>query len=136
MRSGCEMPTPATFGRVAARAMLSNLAGRMPASTRRRVSLEIPWRTLFKLAAFAAIVWLWLQLVDLVLVMTVAVLLAVTFDPVVVWLEQRGVSRGKASCLVAFAFLALVAGFLWMTWSSLAVQARYAIEHLSEFEQE
>lgn len=108
----------------------------MPDLARRRVSLEIPWRTLLKLAAFAALIWLWLQLVDLILVMIVAVLLAVTFDPVVVWLEQRGVSRGKASCLVAFAFLALVVGFLWMTWSSLAVQARYAIEHLSEFELE
>lgn len=104
--------------------------------TRRRVSLEIPWRTLLKLAAFAALVWLWLQLIDLILVMTVAILLAVTFNPVVVWLEKRRFSRAQASCLVAFVFLALIVGFFWMTWSSLAVQARYALEHISEFERE
>jgi predicted PurR-regulated permease PerM len=108
----------------------------MPAVTRRRVSLEIPWRTLLKLAAFAALVWLWLQLIDLILVMIVAVLLAVTFDPVVVWFEKRGLSRGKASLAVALVALAVVGGFFWMTWSSLSVQARYAFEHISEFEKE
>jgi predicted PurR-regulated permease PerM len=108
----------------------------MPDIARRRVSLELPWRTLFKLLALAAVIWLWLQLIGLILVLIVAVLLAVTFDPVVVWLENRGLSRGKASLLVALAFLALVVGFFWMTWASLADQARYAIEHVSEFEQE
>ena len=103
---------------------------------RRRISLEIPWRTLLKLAAFAALVWLWFQLIDLILVMAVAVLLAVAFNPVVVWLENRRFSRGQASGLVAMAFVALVAGFLWLTWSSLSVQARYTIAHLSEFEHE
>jgi predicted PurR-regulated permease PerM len=108
----------------------------MPDLPRRRVTLEIPWRTLLKLAAFASLIWLWLQLVDLILVMIVAVLLAVTFNPVVTWLEQRGLSRAKSSCLVAFGCLALIGGFLWLTWSSLAAQARYAVEHISEFEQE
>jgi len=108
----------------------------MPDIPRRRVSLGIPWSTFFKLAAFAALVWLWLQLVDVILVLIVAVLLAVTFNPVVVRLERRGWSRGKASGLVAALFLILVGGFLWMTWSSLAVQTRYAIDHLSEFEQD
>jgi predicted PurR-regulated permease PerM len=108
----------------------------MPDTGRRRASLEIPWRTLLKLAAFAGLIWLWLQLVDLILVLIVAVLLAVTFNPVVVWLENRGWSRGKASGLVATVFVATVVGFLWMTWASLADQTRYAVEHFSEFERE
>lgn len=108
----------------------------MPESPRRRVSLEIPWRTLLKLVAFAGLVWLGLQLIDLILVMMVAVLLAVTFDPVVVWLERRGLSRGQAALVVTLVSLAVVVGFLWMTWSSLSVQARYTIEHISEFEKE
>jgi predicted PurR-regulated permease PerM len=108
----------------------------MPDITRRRVSIEIPWRTLLKLVAFAAVIWLWLQLIDLILVIIVAVLLAVTFNPVVVRLENRGLSRGQASLLVAVVALALVGGFLWLTWSSLSVQTRYAIDHLSEFEKE
>ena len=116
--------------------MLSNLAASMPDLTRRRVSLEIPWRTLLKLAAFASLVWLWLQLIDVILVVIVAVLLAVTFNPLVARLEKRGLSRGQAAGLFAVASLALVGGFLWVTWSSLAVQARYAVEHIAEFERE
>jgi predicted PurR-regulated permease PerM len=108
----------------------------MPDIARRRASLEIPWRTLLKLAAFAALIWLWLQLIDLILVLIVAVLLAVTFNPVVVWFENRRLSRGKASGLVAAAFLAIVVGFFWMTWTSLAMQTRYAIEHIGGFEKE
>jgi predicted PurR-regulated permease PerM len=108
----------------------------MPDLRRRRVSLDIPWRTFFKLAAFIALVWLWLQLIDLILVMIVAVLLAVTFNPLVVRLEKRGISRGHAAALLAVVSLALIVGSLWMTWSSLTVQGRYAIEHISEFEKE
>src|SRR6185503_12676697 len=130
------MACAGTFSRVAARAMLSNLAASMPDLTRRRVSLEIPWRTLLKLAAFASLVWLWLQLIDVILVVIVAVLLAVTFNPLVARLEKRGLSRGQAAGLFAVASLALVGGFLWVTWSSLAVQARYAVEHIAEFERE
>jgi len=55
---------------------------------------------------------------------------------VVVWLERRGLTRGKATLLVALVFLSAVVGFLWMTWASLADQARYTIEHLSEYERE
>ena len=42
----------------------------MPDIPRRRVSLGIPWSTFFKLAAFAALVWLWLQLVDVTVFLT------------------------------------------------------------------
>jgi predicted PurR-regulated permease PerM len=99
-----------------------------------RVVVEVPWRTLFKIVAAVALVWLWLQLVEVVLVVIVAALLAVTLNPVVGWLEGRGVSRGKGTALVAFLIVATVAGFLWFTWASLSEQVNYLLDHVNEVE--
>lgn len=113
--------------------MLCGRAGRMP-DTPSRVVVEVPWRTLFKVVAAVALVWLWLQLVEVVLVVIVAALLAVTLNPVVGWFEERGVSRGKGTALVAFVIVATVGGFLWFTWASLSDQLRYLLDHVNEVE--
>ena len=81
-----------------------------------------------------ALVWLWLQLVEVVLVVIVAALLAVTLNPVVGWFEGRGVSRGKGTALVAMVIVATVGGFLWFTWASLSEQLRYLLDHVNEVE--
>ena len=103
---------------------------------RRRVAIVIPWRTILKILAAAAIVWLWLKLVEMVLVLVVAVLLAVTLNPVVRWLERRGLPRWGAALSVGLALVAVVGGFLWMTWASLSSQASYVVEHFSTFQRE
>jgi predicted PurR-regulated permease PerM len=106
----------------------------MPAPARTHVSVEIPWRTIFKLMAAAALIWLWLTLVSMVLVVIVAVLLAVTLNPVVEWFEARGLPRWGASVVVGALVLAAVGGFLWLTWASLSDQARYAAQYLNNVE--
>jgi predicted PurR-regulated permease PerM len=114
--------------------MLLKGADRMPDLSRTHVSVEVPWRTIFKILAAAALVWLWLTLVDLVLVVIVAVLLAVTLNPLVEWFERRGLPRWGASVMVGLMLLGIVGGFLWLTWASLSDQARYAAQHFNEFE--
>ena len=59
---------------------------------------------------------------SIVLVLVVAVVLAVSLDPIVGWIENRRVPRTAAAVIVAVAIVALVGGFLWLTWSSLASQ--------------
>ena len=103
----------------------------MPDPARTHVSIEIPWRTIFRLMAAAALIWLWLTLVSTVLVLVVAVLLAITLNPVVEWLEARGLPRVGAAVAVGVALLGLVGGFLWLTWSSLSDQAKYAAHYLN-----
>src|SRR6185436_19511985 len=97
----------------------------MPDTPRRRIAVDVPWRTIFKVFAAAALLWLWFTLVDLVLVMIVAVLLAVTLDPVVKWLEHRGLPRWGSALAVGFAVIAFLGGFLWLTYASLSTQATY-----------
>ena len=48
------------------------------------------------------------------------VVLAVSLDPVVLWLERRGVPRTVGAVVVATAIVLLVGAFLWLTWSSLS----------------
>src|SRR4051812_14061752 len=102
----------------------------------RRATLQIPWRTLLKIAALLALVWLWLQLVEMVLVLVVAALLAVTLNPVVTWFEARGLSRGGGTAVVALIFVATIGAFLWFTWASLSDQVQYVTTHFGDLEQQ
>jgi predicted PurR-regulated permease PerM len=107
----------------------------IPDSARRRVLLEVPWRTLFKLIAAVVLVWLWLRLIQIVLMLTVAVLLAVTLEPLVASLERRRLSRPWAVTIVSVAILLLVVGFLFLTWSSLSQQGQYLLEQIGPMQQ-
>lgn len=100
----------------------------------RRVAVFVPWRTILKLLAAAAVVWLWIKLVQLVLVLLVALLLAVTLNPVVTWLERKRMPRSAATLLVGVLLVLAVGGFLWMTWSSLSSQAAYLAAHFDELQ--
>ena len=94
----------------------------MADTIRRQVRLEVPWATLLKVLAAAALAWALVQLLPIVLILLVAVVLAVSLDPVVVWLERRGVPRTVGAVVVATAIVLLVGAFLWLTWSSLSSQ--------------
>lgn len=107
----------------------------MPNGESRHVTVEVPWRTLAKIIAAAALVWLWLELWQIALVFVVATLWAVTLFPVVRWLEGRGLSRGLAAVAVGLMLLALAGGFLFLTWSSLSDQSRYIAEHAGSIQQ-
>ena len=102
----------------------------------RRVRLEIPWSTVLKVLAAAALVWAVLRLIQIILLLVVAVLLAVALDPVVEWLQRRNLSRGAATGLVSLALVVLVGGFVWTTWSSLREQSQYLAQHLTTVEKQ
>ena len=96
-----------------------------------RTAIDLPWRTILKVFAAAALVWVFFQLTNLILVVIVAVLLAVTLDPIVERLEEWRVPRWAGGGLVALVILALVGGFFWLTWSSLIDQARLVGDNLT-----
>jgi predicted PurR-regulated permease PerM len=73
-------------------------------------------------------VWMIEQLWNVVLVMTVALVLVGTFDPLVVGLERRGLRRGWALALL-FVFVAfLIAALLFVTVPPLIAQVQHMIE--------
>lgn len=111
-------------------------AADMPDRTRDRLALELPWRTVFKILAVLALVWCWLHLVQLFLLLVVAVLLAVTLDPLVQRLQQRGLPRWGGSTIVVVAVVAVIIGFGVFTSTQLSGQARMVGTQLQKAEQE
>src|SRR5262245_5200448 len=99
-------------------------------------AIAIPWKTILKVLAAAVLVWLWLQLYQIVLLIVVAVLLAVTLNPAVDWLERHHCPRWLGAFAVSLTLLGVVIGFLWMTWSTLTVQAGEVMANLNDFEQQ
>ena len=102
----------------------------------RHTAVEIPWRTIFRVLAAAVLVWLWFQLYQVVLLVVVAGLLAVTLNPAVRRLVQHGWPQWLAAVVVSVGLLSIVAGFLVITWSSLSEQARFAMQNISGIEQD
>ena len=71
--------------------------------------IEIAPRTIFILLGIVAGVWILGQLRTVMTVLTIALVMVGTFDPLVAWLEKRGFGRGRALVLVfAVAGLALI----------------------------
>jgi putative heme transporter len=114
--------------------MLNQPAEPMPEPSR-RVALVVPWRTILKLIVAAVVIWLWFKLVEVVLVVLVALLLAVTLNPIVTRFERR-MPRWAATLLVGLMLVALVGGFLWLTWASLSSQAAYVASHFDQIQRD
>jgi hypothetical protein len=94
----------------------------MTDTVQRPVKLELRWRTLFKVLAAIALGWTLVQLLPVILIVIVAIVLAVSIDPIVVWLEHHRLPRTGVAVVVALVLVATFGGFLWLTWSSLASQ--------------
>src|SRR4051812_2267362 len=73
------------------------------------VEFEVPWRTIVRLLFAATLVWAFLHLRDLLTVVAVAVILAVTIRPVIEMGERHGVRRGVGALLMGLIVFAIVA---------------------------
>jgi predicted PurR-regulated permease PerM len=76
------------------------------------VRLYVPWATIFKVLGALMLVWVWLELLPIVMVVLVALVLAVTLEPLVQWLERRRVKRGPAVVLIGALTLIIIAAGL------------------------
>ena len=73
------------------------------------VALDVPWRTIFRLLFVAALLWAFLHLGNLLTVLVLAVIFAVTIQPVIAFAERHGVNKGVAALLVGAVVLAALA---------------------------
>lgn len=90
-------------------------------SDRHEIRLRIPFATLLKVAFFVLLVLVVIRLWPVILMLTVAILIAVMLAPLVRWLERHRVRRGVAITLVVlleFGVLALVLGVVIPTTAS------------------
>jgi predicted PurR-regulated permease PerM len=73
-------------------------------------------------------IWLAFQLETVLIVVTVALVMVGTLDPVVAWFERHGIRRGRALVLIFIAIAAVIAGVLLLTVPPLVGQLLHLIE--------
>jgi len=100
----------------------------IPALEPARVRIEIAPRTILLVLLSVAGVWVALQLQTVLIVVTIALVMVGTLDPMVAWFERRGIRRGRALVLIFAAISALAAGVLLLTVPPLVTQLLHLIE--------
>jgi predicted PurR-regulated permease PerM len=98
----------------------------------RRMELALPWATIGKILIAALLVWIFLKLWLPFLMFLVAVLIAVTLHPAVVWLERRNVSHGVSVAVIA---LVLMVGILFFVVAVLPPLAGQIVRLTENFPQ-
>jgi predicted PurR-regulated permease PerM len=102
----------------------------MPERVTRRV--DVSAATFFRLLGVAVLVWAWLRLWQYVLIFVVAIFLAVALDPLVKWLDRRGLKRPFASPLVVLGIALTIVAFLSLSGAQLREQAGVVGSRMSE----
>ena len=94
--------------------------------------VDVSTATFFRLAGVAALVWAWYHLWQYFLIFLAAIILAVSLDPLVKWLDRHGIRRPFASMLVVLAITVTVAGFLSLSGAQLREQLDLVQQRLTE----
>jgi predicted PurR-regulated permease PerM len=109
---------------------------KVPAQDKAVVRFEIAPRAIVWILATIAGVWLFVQLRVLVLLLVVALVFAGTFNPLVQWMERRGLKRLYALALLFVALLLVTALLVFLTFppliEQLAQMVRDAPHHREE----
>ena len=94
----------------------------VPAQGKTVVRFEIAPRSIAWILATIVGVWLFLQLRAIVLLLVVALVFAGTFNPLVEWMERRGVKRVYALTLLSVALLLVTSLLVFLTGPPLIEQ--------------
>jgi putative heme transporter len=95
----------------------------------RSLRIEIAPRTILYVLLAGAGIWLAFQLQTVLVVVTVALVMAGTLDPMVSWFERRRIRRGRALVLVFLAISVVAAGLVLLTIPPLISQLLSLIEN-------
>ncbi|MBF5046576.1 AI-2E family transporter [Aggregicoccus sp. 17bor-14] len=90
--------------------------------------LELPWRTLWRLLAFAAGIWLFRELWEVVLLVVVTLVLVGTLNPLVGRLEERGLRRPWAVAALFFGLLVVAVLLGVLTLPALVKQVTELVQ--------
>ncbi len=105
-------------------------------SPSQRVAIDLPWRTLLRILAVVAAVWIWFQVWQIIMALIVSVIVAVALHPVVRWLERWHVPRwiGATTSVLVLAILCI--WFVAAAWSSVTEQASIVGRSLTKLERD
>ncbi|MCX6538347.1 MAG: AI-2E family transporter [Acidobacteria bacterium] len=107
----------------------------MSPSPSERIRLDLPWLTILKILIAAALVWIWLQVWPIVMVVLVSLVLAVTLEPAVGWLERWRFKRGLAVLVVGAVTLATFGAFLFAAVAPITEETKVLVDRLASFQE-
>ncbi len=99
-----------------------------PSDQRTTLRIEIAPRTIMLIVLLIAGAWLAVELSAVLIVITVALVMVGTLEPLVSWLEERGFRRGRALALVFLGLSILLAVAMLLTIPPLASSLFHVIE--------
>jgi predicted PurR-regulated permease PerM len=100
---------------------------------RLEIAVRVPAATIAKLLLAAGLVFVLIRLLPALVLVFIAILVAVTLDPLVRLLERRGLSRSLAVAAVALVALGLAALFLAVALPPLVSQGVDFFQHLNSY---
>lgn len=95
--------------------------------------IEIPFRTIIRVVMSLLIIWLLVQVSDIVLLVVIASIFTLALVPPTRLLEQRGLPRVLAAGIVFLFVLGLFAGFVWLIAPPLISQGQSIIDNFPEY---
>ena len=102
-------------------------------ATSARRDLHVPMTTILKVIGSGFGLWaVWLLWPEFLL-FVIAILLAVTLDPAVAWMERRGIARGVSVLAIAGSALALLALFVVFLLPPLTAQMTHLFQDVPAF---
>jgi len=99
-------------------------------------AVHLPVWTIVKVLLTLVALWAAYKLGPLIAVVLVAVVLAISLEPVVAWLEDRRVPRWVGSTMAVFTIVALLIVFFAICGSSLVTQGRQVAGRLTSAQQD
>jgi predicted PurR-regulated permease PerM len=108
----------------------------VPALDNTVVHFEISPRSIVRILATIAGVWLFLQLHSIVLLLVVALVFAGTFNPLVEWMERRGLKRIYALTLLFVALLLVTSLLIVLTLPSLIEQVAQIVREAPRYREQ
>lgn len=94
----------------------------------------MPFATIGKVILALFAIWVIFELTTLITLMLVAIVLAIAFEPIVGWLERRGIPRWLGATASVLLVVVALVWFLSASGASLAAQARQVIDSLTSLQ--
>jgi len=101
-----------------------------------RRSVHLPLSTIVKVLVTLFALWALYELRTVIALVLIAVVLAIAFEPAVVWMEHRRVRRWVGSTLIVFVVVTCLVAFMMVCGSVLADQGRQLTSRIDVVQQE
>jgi predicted PurR-regulated permease PerM len=108
----------------------------VPESEKQVIRLEIPFRTILRVALSLFAIWLLMQISDILLLVVIALILTMALIPPTRRLEQQGLPRVMAAGLVFAVLIGLIAGFFGLILPPLITQIQSVVDNFPEYTQQ